>query len=114
MRENNTFTVQTEQAGKRIDAVLSKELDYSRSAVQGWLEQGLVVVDGALVPKNYKLREGETVVVNIPAPVAYEAKAEDIPLDIIYEDADLLVVNKPKGMVVHPAAGHFEACLILK
>lgn len=112
MRENNTFTVQTEQAGIRIDAVLSKELDYSRSAVQGWLDQGLVLVDGAPVSKKYKLREGEIVAVDIPAPVAYEAKAEDIPLDIVYEDADLLVVNKPKGMVVHPAAGHYEGTLV--
>lgn len=112
MGENNTFSVQAEHTGQRIDAVLSKELDYSRSAVQGWLEQGLVLVDGAPVSKNYKLREGETVAVDIPAPVAYEAKAEDIPLDIVYEDADLLVVNKPKGMVVHPAAGHYEGTLV--
>jgi 23S rRNA pseudouridine1911/1915/1917 synthase len=70
------------------------------------------LVCGHLKSKNYRLRENDTVEVAIPVPVPYEAKAEDIPLDIVYEDSDLLVVNKPKGMVVHPAAGNYEGTLV--
>ncbi len=112
MEENNTFIVTPEQNGQRVDAAVSKELGHSRSAVQGWLEQQRVTVDGVPVTKNYKLRTGESVEVEIPALAVYEAKAEDIPLDIVYEDNDLLVVNKAKGMVVHPAAGHYEGTLV--
>ncbi len=72
----------------------------------------MVSVGGQPRAKNYRLREGDTVEVLIPEPVTYEAKAENIPLDIVYEDDDLLVVNKPKGMVVHPAAGNYEGTLV--
>lgn len=112
MTETNVWQVGPEQAGQRIDAVLAAELDISRSAAQQWLEKGLVTVAGNEVAKNYKCRLGEEIVVCPPEPVAYEAKPENIPLEIVYEDDHLLVVNKPKGMVVHPAAGHYEGTLV--
>lgn len=112
MIETKTWIIPTEQQNKRADAYLAAELDVSRSMVQQWLSDSLVKVNGKVIGKSYKLCSGEEISVKIPAPVAYEVKAEDIPLNIVYEDADLLVVNKPKGMVVHPAAGHYEGTLV--
>lgn len=109
---NNSWKVTEEQAGQRIDALLAAELDISRSAAQQWLENELVTVNSRTVAKNYKCRGGEEIIVCPPEPVAYEAKPENIPLEIVYEDDHLLVVNKPKGMVVHPAAGHYEGTLV--
>ncbi len=110
--ENKTWIIPTEQQNKRVDVYLAAELDISRSMAQQWLTDSLVQVNSKTISKNYKLCGGEEISVDIPAPVAYELKAENIPLDIMYEDADLLVVNKPKGMVVHPAAGHYEGTLV--
>lgn len=110
--ETKTWKIPTEQQNKRVDAYLAAELDISRSSVQQWLNDSLVRVNGKAIGKSYKLCGGEEITVEIPAPVSYEVKAEPIPLDIVYEDADLLVVNKPKGMVVHPAAGHYEGTLV--
>ena len=98
--------------GKRIDAVVATYLDVSRSQVQQWCTDRLVMINGGCVNKNCKLRQGDTVTVHIPSPEPYEVRAEDIPLDIVYEDEHLLVVNKPKGMVVHPAAGHYSGTLV--
>lgn len=110
--ETRTWVIPTEQKNKRIDSYLAKELDVSRSAAQQWLAELLVRVNGKAINKSYKIGGGEEITVEIPAPVAYEVVAQDIPLDIVYEDEDLLVVNKPKGMVVHPAAGHYEGTLV--
>lgn len=112
MAEEYVWIVTTEQAGQRLDSLLAQEMDISRSAAQQWLEQGLVVAQGKSLNKKDKLKEGTEVLVNVPDPVAYEVQAEDIPLDIVYEDEHLLVVNKPKGMVVHPAAGHYSGTLV--
>ncbi|HIW74011.1 MAG TPA: RluA family pseudouridine synthase [Firmicutes bacterium] len=101
-----------DKAGERLDRYLGEELGVPRSQVQVWLEKGLVTAGGVTRAKNYRLRGGEEIAVSVPAPVAYEAQAEDIPLDIVYEDDDLLVVNKPKGMVVHPAAGNYTGTLV--
>ena len=107
-----TWTVPTDRTGERLDRFVAEMSGNTRSAVQGWLEQSLVTVNGRVRSKSYALCEGETVQVDIPDPVVYEAAAEDVPLDIVYEDGDLLVVNKPKGMVVHPAAGNWEGTLV--
>ncbi len=112
MTENKVWIPSPEQVGLRMDAALAQEFSISRSAAQQWLENGLVTIAEGRVAKNYKLRGGESIAVTPPEPIPYEAKAEDIPLDIVYEDAHLLVVNKPKGMVVHPAAGHYEGTLV--
>lgn len=110
--ETKTWIVPTQQQNKRVDAYLAAELEISRSMAQQWLSDSLVRVNGKAINKSYKLCGGEEITVEIPAPVSYEVKAENIPLQIVYEDADLLVVNKPKGMVVHPAVGHYEGTLV--
>lgn len=110
--ETKTWIVPQEQQNKRVDAYLAAELAISRSMAQQWLAESLVLANGKAIGKSYKLSGGEEISVAIPAPVAYEVKAENIPLNVVYEDADLLVVNKPKGMVVHPAAGHYEGTLV--
>ncbi len=110
--QTTAWTVPTEEKDKRLDAYIAGEMDVSRSRVQQWLSDGLVLVDGKATGKSYKLHGGEKVCVAVPAPVAYDIAAENIPLDVVYEDADLLVVNKPKGMVVHPAAGHYSGTLV--
>lgn len=107
------LTVPAESAGERLDKWLSTALpELTRTAAQRLLDEGRCTVDGKPAGKNVKLRGGEEVFVVIPPPVEAEAQPEDIPLDIVYEDADLLVVNKPKGMVVHPAPGHTEGTLV--
>lgn len=107
-----TLTIPAEKAGERIDRYLTEVLKSTRSCVQGWLEQELVCLSGRPLSKNYRLREGDVLAVAVPEPVEPEAKPEDIPLDIVYEDADLLVVNKPKGLVVHPAPGNPSGTLV--
>ena len=107
------FVISAEDADKRLDKYLSEALtDYTRSALVKLIESGGVTVNGKTAAKNYKLSEGDIVELNVPEPVEYEAVAEDIPLDIVYEDGDLIVVNKPKGMVVHPAAGNYSGTLV--
>lgn len=110
--DQQTLIPPREMAGERLDRYIAQAMQATRSSVQGWMEQGLILVDGEPKPKNYKLRFGETVIVRVPEPVACNAQPEDIPLDIVYEDDDLLVVNKPKGMVVHPAAGNYAGTLV--
>lgn len=113
MSETIELTVQAEDQGSRIDKYISDNIEQlTRSAVQGLLEKGNILVGGKSVSKNYKLRAGDTVTVEIPEPEPMDAQPEDIPLDIVYEDDDLLVVNKPKGMVVHPAHGHYTGTLV--
>ncbi|WP_295155913.1 RluA family pseudouridine synthase [uncultured Ruminococcus sp.] len=102
-----------EDAGTRIDKLLSAQLpDISRSALQKLIEDGSVLVDGRAVGKNYKLKNGDTIVVEIPEPQELNVEPQDIPIEIVYEDNSLLVVNKPKGMVVHPAAGNPDGTLV--
>ena len=101
------------QSGVRLDRFLADSgLELSRSAAVGLIDNGNVTVNGKAQNKKYKLSDGDEVIICIPDPVPYEAKAENIPLDIVYEDEDLLVVNKPKGMVVHPAAGNYDGTLV--
>ena len=105
--------VTDENVGLRIDKVICQAIDgMSRSAVQKIIDEGNVSVGDTIISKNYKARHGDLIKVIIPQAKELEITAEDIPLDIRYEDSDLLVVNKPKGMVVHPAAGHFSHTLV--
>ncbi len=98
--------------GKRLDVYVSETEEITRSAAQKLIENGLVTVNGLVKAKNYKLSEGDEVETEFPEPVPDIALPEDIPLDILYEDGDLLVVNKPKGMVVHPAVGNLTGTLV--
>lgn len=98
--------------GKRIDVFLAEQTGLSRSAVVRLLESGDVCVDGRSVSKKHKLKEGEVCTLTLPEAVSDRAEPENIPLDIVYEDSDLIVVNKPKGMVVHPAPGNPTGTLV--
>ena len=97
----------------RIDKYIAdNEPLLTRTAAAKLIEQEKVIVNGKIVGKNYKLKSGDKISLEIPDPVPYEAKPENIPLEIVYEDNDLLVVNKPKGMVVHPANGNPDGTLV--
>ena len=111
--EHKTFIVEDNGAGMRIDKFLAEQDDtLTRSAVVRLIEEQQVTVNGAVPSKNARLKTGDTVILSVPEPVLPEAKPENIPLDIVYEDNDLLVVNKPRGMVVHPAAGNPDGTLV--
>lgn len=98
--------------GKRLDVYVAERGGITRSASAKLTERGAVKVNGVKMPKNYRLREGDTVDIDFPEPIPDRAEPENIPLDIVYEDDYLLIVNKPKGMVVHPAAGNPTGTLV--
>ncbi len=98
--------------GQRLDVYIAERERISRSAAQKLIESGAVTVNGEEKAKNYRLREGDIVECELPEPVPADAQPEHIPLDIVWEDDSLLVVNKPKGMVVHPAPGHPSGTLV--
>ena len=107
-----TFPV-TVLEGGRADAVLSSMVDgLTRSAAQKWMEEGRVTLNGKPVKKNTPLKPGDTLLVSPPQPQDIHLIPQDIPLDIVYEDDDVVVVNKPVGMVVHPAPGHPDGTLV--
>lgn len=98
---------------ERIDKVVTEWFaDLSRSYIQKMIKDGNIFVNGKNIKSNYRVKEGDQIRCSIPACVEPEIAAQDIPLDILYEDEDLLVVNKPKGMVVHPSAGHYSNTLV--
>lgn len=107
------LTTDENNSGERIDKFLSDMLSsYSRSYVQKLISDSLVLVDNKNIKSNYKLRAGDAITIYIPVPRELEVTPENIPLDIIYEDDDIIVINKPKGMVVHPSAGHYTGTLV--
>ena len=107
------LTPTPEEAGSRIDSYLASNLEgVTRSAAQKLLESGAVLVNGKAVAKNYKLNGRETVSVTLPEVEDTDIVAQNIPLDVVYEDEDVIVVNKPTGMVVHPAPGHPDGTLV--
>ena len=102
-----------DHTGERVDQFLARTVpDLTRSAVQRLLEEGAVTLGGEPVKKNRKTEVGEVYVVALPDPEPIEATPQEIPLDVVYEDGDVIVVNKPVGMVVHPAAGHPDGTLV--
>ena len=111
--EIRTLQVNPENAGERLDAFLAEQLeDVTRSAAAKLCAGGSVTREGKPLAKNYRLTGGETIDVALPDPEPMDAVAQDIPLDVVYEDADVIVVNKPKGLVVHPAPGHPDGTLV--
>lgn len=110
---SETFLITAEQKGQRLDKVLGAlQEEWSRGQIQTFIDEGHLLVNGEKVKKTYKLKENDEIVVNPPEPEPLEILAEDLNLEIVYEDADVLVVNKPKGMVVHPAPGHTTGTLV--
>ncbi|ANC76792.1 pseudouridine synthase [Fictibacillus phosphorivorans] len=107
------YTVIPEQAGNRIDKVLSDvQDDWSRSQIQNWIKDKIVLLEGKPVKSNYKCVAGDAIEIDIPEPEVLDVVPEEMNLDIVYEDSDVLVVNKPRGMVVHPAPGHYSGTLV--
>lgn len=108
-----SYLVPEEFQGERIDKYLSEACcGLTRSYLQKLLKSQLVEVDGKAVKNSYRVSAGETVELEVPEAVEPEIEAEPIPLDILYEDKDIILINKPKGMVVHPAAGHYSQTLV--
>lgn len=113
-KDVTAWTVALENAKERIDKYITEawEEEISRSQVQLLISNGHVTVNGAPVKANYKLSAGDVVAVTVPEPEVTDLVPEDIPLDVAYEDSDVIVINKPRGMVVHPAAGHPSGTLV--
>ena len=107
-----TYSVSREYNGMRLDAYLAEVTDLSRSAAAKLCEDGSVTVNGTPCEKKAKLSEGDEVTLELPEVKEYEALPEDIPLDVVYEDGDIIVINKPSGMVVHPAPGNYTGTLV--
>ncbi|MBQ2387922.1 MAG: RNA pseudouridine synthase, partial [Clostridia bacterium] len=112
MNNDNVIYLECETGGVRLDAFVAENTDLSRNAVATLCEKKAVTVNGNPAKKNAKLKSGDGVAVALPEPEETDITAEDIPIDIVYEDGDLLVVNKPKGMVVHPAVGNPDGTLV--
>ena len=111
--DERILTAAPEDAGKRLDAFLAEALpELTRSAAARLCQEGQVTAGGKPLAKNARLTGCETIAVTLPDPEPMEAVAQDIPLDVVYEDADVIVVNKPKGLVVHPAPGHPDGTLV--
>lgn len=113
MNDEVILEIPSDGDGIRLDKWLSAQnLELTRTALQGLIENGSITVNGKTVAKNYKQKKGDVVKIIIPEPVELNTEPENIPLDIVYEDDSLLVVNKPKGMVVHPAPGNYSGTLV--
>ena len=107
------YIVSQEEKGKRLDAYISSaDTDITRTSAQRLIEDGNILVNGKNAKVSYKIQENDKISVEIPEPKQIELKAQDIPIEIIYEDSDIIVVNKPKGMVVHPANGNPDGTLV--
>ena len=112
MPEIRKAVVTAEAAGTRLDAYLATAFDLSRNAAERLLGEGRIEIAGGEANKKYRLKGGEEITLTLPDPVPAEAEPEDIPLDVVFEDEDIIVINKPQGMVVHPAAGNERGTLV--
>ena len=111
--EEMSFAIQKEESGKRLDAFLKEAIDdASRNFLQGLISQGAVLVNDKTAKANYKVKENDKIFITMPDPVDVEIRPQEMDLDIVYEDEDVLVVNKPAGLVVHPAHGHYDDTLV--
>ena len=111
--DENYICITAEESGERIDALLARALpSLSRSQVQKLLEQGMVTLNGRELKKNFRCSAGEGYEVLLPEPAELPLIPQNIPLDVVYEDGDLIVINKPRGLVVHPAPGHPDGTLV--
>ncbi|RAS79438.1 pseudouridine synthase [Priestia endophytica] len=107
-----TLSMEESQAGQRLDKVLSSAIEGSRTQIQQWIKDGNVKVNESKAKGNYKVKVNDTIIIEIPEPEPLDVVPEEMDLDIYYEDEDVLVVNKPRGMVVHPAPGHVSGTLV--
>ena len=110
---NEILEVVIEEQKGRVDKVLTAEFtQFSRSQIQNWVKSGHVFVNGEVTPANYKVKTGDVIRIERPEVVALELVPQDIPLDVVFEDQDLMVINKPQGMVVHPSKSHPDGTLV--
>lgn len=108
-----SYRIDKENVNKRLDRFISEELEeQSRSYIQSLIEDGEVTVNDCVKKSNYKLKENDSILITIPEAKAYSVEPENIPLDVIYEDNDIIVINKPRGMTVHPAPGVYSGTLV--
>ncbi len=112
MNEIILTAVKDENSGERLDAFLASAADMSRSAAARLIEGGKVRVNGKESTKKYAVKAGDSIEIEMPEPEEYDAEPENIPLDVIYEDDWIIVINKPSGMVVHPAPGNYSGTLV--
>ncbi|WP_301107058.1 RluA family pseudouridine synthase [Sporosarcina sp.] len=111
--ERFEYEITEELSGSRIDkAIATLQPDWSRTQIQQWLKEERIQVNGSFVKSNYKVKAEDSIAVEQPDPEAYDIEAENLQLEIVYEDQDVLVVNKPVGMVVHPSPGHLSGTLV--
>ncbi|MCX7720567.1 MAG: RluA family pseudouridine synthase [Dictyoglomus thermophilum] len=110
--EKEKYEILVEDGGERIDKYLSQKISLSRSQIQDLIDKGLIKVNEKEVKNSYKVKVGDKIEVIIPPPEETEIKPQDIPIEIVYEDDDIVIINKPKGMVVHPAHGHYNDTLV--
>ncbi|MBH0333435.1 pseudouridine synthase [Brevibacillus brevis] len=111
--ERYDWTVDPADKNERIDKFITlQNEDWSRSQVQAWVKEGRVTVNGEPIKNNYKLQAEDEVTLRVPPPKEMAIQPEEMPLDIVYEDSDVVVVNKPRGLVVHPAPGHYSGTLV--
>lgn len=108
----NVKRIEVDAEGIRLDAFISEKLDMSRNSVQMICEENGVLCNGVVAKKNYKVKLGDIVDVSIPEVKEIDTVAQDIPIDVLYEDEHLIVINKKRGMVVHPAVGHYDGTLV--
>lgn len=111
--EKYDWIIELEESGMRLDKFLSEQFEeWSRTQIQQWIKGGNIFVDGMTVKANYKLLENDEVILQVPPQKELSIDSEQIPLDIFYEDKDVIVVNKLRGMVVHPAPGHYTGTMV--
>ena len=114
-QDNYEFIANEEAQGTRIDKFITDAIGdaaISRTQIQEWIKTAHVQVNGTIIKSNYKVQENDTITIQVPETEELEIIAENIPLDVIYEDSDVIVINKPRGMVVHPAPGHPKGTLV--
>ena len=109
---NNLQKIKVEETGKRIDAFLTSKIDASRVTVQRLIDEKKITVNGKTIKASYKVLENDKIEIIEEKPIKSDILPQDIPLDVIYEDDDIIIINKPKGMVVHPANGNYEGTLV--
>ncbi len=110
--ETKEFITQKQDVKKRLDLFLSEKFDLTRNSIQNLIKKGLVLVDSKIEKNGYPLKEGQKIEITVPTPQKTDIEAEDLPLDVVYEDSDLLVINKAQGMVVHPANSVHSGTLV--
>ncbi len=109
---NNLINVKENDAGKRIDSYLASNIDCSRANIQRLIENGKVLVNGKKTKVSYKVQANDEITIEEEKPKEISLEAQEIPIDVLYEDSDIIVVNKPKGLVVHPANGNPDGTLV--